>query len=65
MDKFIKSPLNYIGGKYKLLKDILKEFPQNIDNFLDMFAGGLNVGINVEANNIYVNRRKIKWKGEK
>ena len=55
MDKFIKSPLNYIGGKYKLLKDILKEFPQNIDNFLDMFAGGLNVGINVEANNIYVN----------
>lgn len=45
----IKSPLNYIGGKYKLLKQILPYFPKDIDTFIDLFAGGCNVGINVIA----------------
>jgi len=26
MEKYIKSPLNYTGGKYKLLKDIIPLF---------------------------------------
>lgn len=52
---YIKSPLNYIGGKYKLLKQIIPIFPENIDNFVDLFAGGFNVGINVKANKIYAN----------
>lgn len=51
----IKSPLNYIGGKYKILNQILPLFPKEIDNFVDLFAGGCNVGINVEANKIYFN----------
>lgn len=46
----IKSPLNYTGGKYKLLPQILPLFPKNIDTFVDLFCGGLNVSINVEAN---------------
>lgn len=50
--KFIKSPLNYIGGKYKLLSQIIPLFPTNIDKFVDLFAGGFNVGINVNANRI-------------
>ena len=29
----IKSPLNYIGGKAKLLDQILPLFPKEIDNF--------------------------------
>ena len=46
----IKSPLNYIGGKAKILDQILPLFPKEIDNFIDLFAGGCNVGINVNAN---------------
>ena len=45
----IKSPLNYVGGKYKLLPQILPLFPKEIDTFYDLFGGGFNVGINVDA----------------
>jgi len=51
----IKSPLNYIGGKSKILKQILPLFPTEINNFIDLFAGGCNVGINVNAEKIYFN----------
>jgi DNA adenine methylase len=51
----IKSPLNYIGGKAKILDQILPLFPKEINNFIDLFAGGCNVGINVKANKIYFN----------
>lgn len=53
--KLIKSPMNYVGGKYKLLPQILPLFPRNIDTFVDLFCGGFNVGINVEANRIIGN----------
>lgn len=55
MNKFIKSPLNYTGGKYKLLPQITKFFPKRINTFVDLFAGGLDVAINVKANNVYCN----------
>lgn len=45
----IKSPLNYIGGKTKILNQIIPLFPKEIKNFVDLFAGGCNVGINVSA----------------
>ena len=51
----IQSPLNYIGGKYKLLPQILPLFPAHIDTFVDMFCGGLNVGINVKADKYLYN----------
>lgn len=54
-EEFIKSPLNYIGGKYKILPQITKFFPKKIDKFVDIFAGGLDVAINVNANEIYCN----------
>lgn len=54
-NRYIKSPLNYIGGKYKLLNQIIPLFPKNIDKFVDLFAGGFNVGINIQAEKIYVN----------
>ncbi len=53
--KKVKSPLNYIGGKHKLLDQLLPLFPNDINNFIDLFAGGCNVGINVESNKIYCN----------
>lgn len=48
----IKSPLNFIGGKTKLLDQIIPLFPTDIDNFIDLFGGGFNVGINVKAKKI-------------
>ena len=54
-EKYIKSPLNYVGGKYKLLKEILPLFPNDIDIFVDLFGGGFNVGINTTANKIIYN----------
>lgn len=55
MPDYIKSPMNYTGGKYKILEHIIPSFPKEINNFVDLFAGGLNVGINVQANTIYAN----------
>lgn len=53
--KYIKSPLNYMGGKYKLLPKLFEIFPKDINVFVDLFAGGLNVGINASANMVIVN----------
>lgn len=47
--------MNYMGGKYKLLDHIIPSFPKELNNFVDLFAGGLNVGINVNAKTIYAN----------
>ena len=56
---FIKSPLNYTGGKYKLLPQLLEIFPKEIDIFVDLFAGGGNVAVNVNAKHIIYN--DIMW----
>ena len=52
---YIKSPLNYVGGKYKLLSQILPLFPKQISTFIDLFSGGANIGINVNADKIIFN----------
>lgn len=52
---YFKSPFNYTGGKYKLLKQIDKLFPRDIDRFFDLFCGGGDVCFNVLANEIYAN----------
>lgn len=52
---YISSPLNYIGGKGKLLPQILPLFPKDIDNFYDIFCGGTTVSLNVNANRIICN----------
>lgn len=53
--KNIKSPLNYIGGKQKILGQILPLFPAEINCFVDLFTGGCNVGININAEKIICN----------
>ena len=55
MKKVIQSPLNYTGGKYKLLSQIVPLFPKDIDIFVDLFGGGFNVGANIEAKTIVYN----------
>ncbi len=53
--EIIQSPLNYTGGKYKLLPQLLPHFPQEIDLFIDLFCGGGNVGINAPCNKVVFN----------
>ena len=52
--------MNYTGGKFKLLPQIIPLFPQNISTFIDIFGGGFNVGINVNANKIIYNDLSIQ-----
>lgn len=51
----IPSALNYTGGKYKLLPQILPFFPKDADKVVDLFCGGCNVGINVECSKVLFN----------
>ena len=40
-EKYIKSPLNYVGGKYKLLNELVALFPTELNTFVDLFWGGV------------------------
>jgi len=55
IDIHYESPLNYIGSKAKMISEIKKYLPENINTFVDMFGGGFNVGINSNANHIIYN----------
>lgn len=55
MNKLLQSPLNYTGGKYKLLPQILPYFPDKISTFIDLFCGGANVGCNINCDNVVFN----------
>lgn len=46
MNKYVKSPLNYTGGKYKLLPQIIPLISTDKRIFVDLFGGGFNVGVN-------------------
>lgn len=53
---YIKSPLNYMGGKHKILPTIVPIMEAKpIDTFYDVFAGGFNVGVNIKCNQIVCN----------
>lgn len=52
---FTVSPLNYIGGKARILDQLLPVFPKHISTFVDLFCGGCNVGINTQADNYIYN----------
>ena len=54
-NNLIKSPLNYTGGKYKLLKQLLPLFPDNVTRFVDLFCGGCDIAANVTAKKIFAN----------
>lgn len=51
--KYIKSPINYTGNKYRLLPQFSKYLPQSrCKLFVDLFCGGATVGINMDAEQI-------------
>jgi len=50
----ISCPFNYIGGKFKLLEQLQPLFYEK-EVFLDLFAGGGNVGINSSSSKVIFN----------
>ena len=50
-----RSPLFYVGDKYKLMSEINPHFPQNIKTFVEPFVGGGSVFLNVEAERYLLN----------
>ncbi len=57
---FAKSPLNYTGGKYKLLPQFENIFPKKINTFVDFFCGGANVAVNSKAKKIIAIDKETK-----
>lgn len=47
--------MNYVGNKYKYLKQLHEIFPKSINNFIDLFCGGTDVSINTPAITKYAN----------
>lgn len=45
----IRSPFFYVGDKYKLMKQLLPLFPDNIGTYFEPFCGGGSSFLNVEA----------------
>ena len=51
-----KSPIPYMGNKYKILEYLIPNFPKHIDTFYDLFGGSGVVSGNIEdANQIVYN----------
>jgi len=56
MNKKIKrSPLFYVGDKYRLMRQLTDLFPKEIDDFYEPFVGGGTVFLNVEAKKYFLN----------
>ncbi|GAA7668876.1 hypothetical protein JP0566_03700 [Helicobacter pylori] len=49
MKKGIRSPFFYVGDKYKLMPQLNKLFPNNINQFIEPFVGGGSVFLNTKA----------------
>jgi DNA adenine methylase len=54
-EKINRSPLFYIGDKYKLVSEIKTYFPSTINRFIEPFVGGGSVFLNINANEYLLN----------
>ena len=54
-DVIYESPLNYIGSKARIAREIRSRLPGNIHTFYDAFGGGFNAGVNVPARQVVYN----------
>lgn len=52
---WIKSPLNYIGGKHRILGQLLPLFPKDARLMVDLFCGGGDVSVNAHAGCVVAN----------
>jgi len=51
----MRSPLFYVGDKYKIINEIKRNFPNNIHRFIEPFVGGGSVFMNVNAQEFLLN----------
>ena len=51
----VRSPLFYVGDKYKIINEIKKYFPTGIHHFIEPFVGGGSVFMNIDANQFFLN----------
>ena len=56
------SPLNYMGGKSEMMLFLKENMPKKINCFVDLFAGGFNVGVNMNVNELIYNDCNFKVK---
>lgn len=54
-NKIKRSPLFYVGDKYKLMKQLVNLFPKEINTFYEPFVGGGTVFLNIEAKKYFLN----------
>ncbi len=54
-NKIKRSPLFYVGDKYKLMKQLVTLFFGEINNYYEPFVGGGTVFLNIEAKKYYLN----------
>lgn len=53
--RILRSPLFYVGDKYRILNQILAFFPSKISSYYEPFVGGGSVFLNVNASKYYLN----------
>ncbi len=53
--KIVRSPLFYVGDKYKLMPQLKNMFPNNIETYYDVFCGGGSASLNIQASNFVMN----------
>lgn len=53
--KNLRSPLFYVGDKYKLINQLINLFPSEIDDFYEPFVGGGTVFLNIKAKKYHLN----------
>ena len=51
----IRSPLFYVGDKYKLVSQLKKLFPDNISDYVEPFYGGGSSQLQINADRYYLN----------
>ncbi len=51
----VRSPLFYVGDKYKIINEIKRYFPTGIHCFVEPFVGGGSVFMNVNAEEFFLN----------
>jgi DNA adenine methylase len=54
-EKIYRSPLFYVGDKYKLVQEIKTHFPKIIKRFIEPFVGGGTVYLNINAEEYLLN----------
>ena len=50
-----RSPMFYVGDKYKLIREIRTHFPGHINRLIEPFVGGGSVMMNVDAEEFVLN----------